>query len=106
FGLLRRAEEPGALRIAIAFAFGLIHGLGFAGVMATMDLPQSRLGAALFGFNVGVAVGQLAIVAMVWPLLRLLARVRGGRWSPPFQEAVSAAVCGTGLYWFLARFYG
>jgi HupE/UreJ protein len=106
FGLLRRAEKPAGLRIAIAFVFGLIHGFGFAGVMATMDLPRGRLASALFGFNIGVEVGQLAIVVMAWPLLRLLARVGGGRWSAPVQEAVSAAVCGAGVFWFLVRSYG
>jgi hypothetical protein len=106
FALLKRASEPTSLRIAIAFAFGLIHGFGFAGVMATMDLPRGRLAAALFGFNIGVELGQLAIVSLLWPLLRLLARARGGRWSPPFQEAVSAAVCGVGLFWFLVRSFG
>jgi hypothetical protein len=106
FALLRRAAEPAGLRIAIAFAFGLIHGFGFAGVMATMELPRSRLAAALFGFNVGVELGQLAVVLAVWPLLRAVARARGGRWSAPLQEAVSAAVCGVGLFWFLVRSFG
>jgi hypothetical protein len=105
FALLRRAAEPAGLRIAIAFAFGLIHGFGFAGVMTAMDLPRGRLAVALFGFNVGVELGQLAVVLMVWPLLRALARGRRD-WFPPVQEAISAAVCGVGLFWFLVRSFG
>ena len=52
----------------MAFAFGLIHGFGFAGVMADLDLDNTRLIPALFGFNSGVEIGQLAVVLVSWPL--------------------------------------
>jgi hypothetical protein len=55
-----------------AFSFGLIHGLGFATVLTDLRLPQSVLALALFGFNAGVEVGQLAIVAVFLPLAYLL----------------------------------
>jgi hypothetical protein len=56
------------VRAAVAFAFGLVHGFGFAGVaeMGARPTGSSRL----FGFNAGVEVGQLAVVALIWPLLR------------------------------------
>ncbi len=57
---------------AIAFVFGLIHGFGFASVLADLNLPQSGLLLALFGFNVGVELGQLAIVAAFLPVAFLL----------------------------------
>ena len=103
FGLLDRVSRPARVRAAVAFAFGLIHGFGFAGVLAEMDLPTDRLIAALFGFNAGVEVGQLVVVAMVWPLLRVLARTRDGRWHDRVAELGSAAICGLGLFWFLTR---
>jgi hypothetical protein len=103
FGLLDRAARPALVRAAVAFAFGLVHGFGFAGILAEMDLPRSRLVAALFGFNAGVEVGQLAVVAAVWPLLRGLARVSDGRWYDRVAAAGSAAICGLGLFWFLTR---
>ena len=107
FGLLARVERPARLRAAVAFAFGLVHGFGFAGVLAEMDLPASRLVAALFGFNVGVELGQLAVVAAVWPLLRWLARAGGhGRWYARTAEIGSAAICGLGLFWFVTRVFG
>ncbi|RIL05007.1 MAG: hypothetical protein DCC71_12035 [Proteobacteria bacterium] len=106
FGLLDRAQRPARLRAAVAFAFGLIHGFGFAGVLAEMELPADRLAAALFGFNVGVEIGQLAIVAAAWPLLRLLAGASAGRWHIRVAEVGSAAICGLGLYWFLVRAFG
>lgn len=58
----------GASRWLFAFAFGLIHGFGFASVLADLGLPQNALLLALVAFNLGVEVGQLAIVALFLPL--------------------------------------
>ena len=55
-------------RWAVAFAFGLVHGFGFASVLTDLGLPQGALLLALVGFNLGVEVGQLAIVAAFLPL--------------------------------------
>lgn len=102
FALLARAERPARLRAAVAFAFGLVHGFGFAGVLAEMQLPTERLASALFGFNLGVELGQLGVVALVWPALRALEA--GGRGlHRRVAELGSAAICGLGLYWFLTR---
>ena len=103
FGLLSRSPRPARLRAAIAFAFGLVHGFGFAGVLAELELPTGRLVPALFGFNVGVELGQLGVVLLVWPLLRALARVRGEPAARLTAELASAGICGLGLYWFLTR---
>ena len=59
-------------RWMVAFAFGLIHGFGFASVLADLGLPQGALLLALVGFNVGVEVGQMAIVAAFLPLAYML----------------------------------
>jgi hypothetical protein len=59
-------------RWMVAFGFGLIHGFGFASVLADLGLPRDALLLALVGFNVGVEVGQLAIVALFLPLAYLL----------------------------------
>lgn len=63
-------------RWLVAFAFGLIHGFGFASVLADLGLPQGALALALVGFNVGVELGQLAIVTAFLPLAYLLRRTR------------------------------
>ena len=55
-------------RWMVAFAFGLLHGFGFASVLADLGLPQGALAVALVGFNVGVELGQLAIVVAFLPL--------------------------------------
>ncbi len=106
FGLLSRSTRPARLRAAVAFAFGLVHGFGFAGVLSAFELPSSRLVPALFGFNVGVEVGQLAVVVLVWPLLRALARLAEGRPARLLAEVASAGICGLGIYWFLTRSLG
>ncbi|HEY8517633.1 MAG TPA: HupE/UreJ family protein [Candidatus Binatia bacterium] len=104
FALLDVAAHPEALRAVVAFAFGLVHGFGFAGILAEMELPQDRLALALLGFNVGVEIGQLAVVAVVWPLLRWIARRdAAGRAERTVAELGSAAICGVGVFWFLTR---
>ncbi len=102
FALLRSTARPGGLRAAVAFAFGLIHGFGFAGILMELALPTDRLVAALFGFNVGVELGQLAVVIVAWPLLHALARTHATshRWV---AEAGSAAIFGLGLFWLVGR---
>jgi hypothetical protein len=59
-------------RAAVAFVFGLIHGFGFASVLADLGLPKQSLLLSLVGFNVGVELGQIAIVAVFLPLAYLL----------------------------------
>ncbi len=106
FALLERSERPARLRAAVAFAFGLIHGFGFAGILAEMALPTDRLVPALLGFNLGVELGQLAIVALAWPALRALAGLGDGRAHGALAEMASAAICGVGLFWFVTRSFG
>ncbi len=105
FALLARAARPARLRVAIAFAFGLVHGLGFAGVLSELALPPRQLVSALLGFNLGVEAGQLLAVAVAWPLLRGLERLELGEWklARPFAECASAAICGLGVFWFATR---
>lgn len=106
FALLDRLGAPMRLRAAIAFCFGLIHGFGFAGVLAEIALPQGRLLPALFGFNVGVELGQLAIIAAIWPLLRAIIQIYEGRFHRVAIEIGTAVVCGLGIFWMVERAYG
>ena len=105
FALLGRVQRPARLRAALAFCFGLVHGFGFAGVLTEIALPQDRLLPALLGFNVGVEVGQLAIVSVVWPLLWALSRFATGRPHRLVMEIGTAAVCAMGLFWMVERAY-
>ncbi len=96
--------RPARLRLALAFIFGLVHGFGFASVLAELKLPASQLAIGLLGFNSGVELGQLMVIALVWPLLRLLSRWPQQRlW---LNDSASAAICALGTYWFLIRGFG
>jgi hydrogenase/urease accessory protein HupE len=64
----------------VAFAFGLLHGLGFAGALREVGLPQTDIPVALLFFNVGVEVGQLAFIAVVVAALALIARL-AAKWG-------------------------
>jgi len=101
-GLLERLASPARLRWLVAFVFGLIHGFGFAGVLAEIGLPPGRLAAALLGFNLGVELGQLVIVAVSWPLLRALLRREPAQRRLLIQLG-STPILAAGLYWFLSR---
>jgi hypothetical protein len=106
FALLERAERPARLRAAVAFGFGLVHGFGFAGILNELALPTERLAPALLGFNVGVEIGQVAIVAVGWPLLLLLETRSGGAWHRLVAELASAAIAGLGVFWWVSRSLG
>jgi hypothetical protein len=105
FGLLARAERPARLRWLVAFVFGLVHGFGFAGVLAETALPAGRTAQALLGFNLGVEIGQLSIVVALWPLYRALLS-RAPEWRPAVIQLGSATVLAAGLFWFLTRAWG
>jgi hypothetical protein len=98
---LGRAARPARLRWHAAFAFGLLHGFGFASVLVDAGLPGAALARVLLGFNLGVEAGQLAVVAAVFPLVSV-----ARRWRPAVLEVGSAAVAGLGVFWFVTRAFG
>lgn len=102
FGLLQRGAKRQRLRWTIAFLFGLLHGFGFASVLADAGLDATRLGLALFGFNSGVEIGQLAVISLLWPLLRLVQQ-RRPELGRLFVEVGSAVTAGLGTFWFVSR---
>lgn len=94
-------------RPVLTILFGLIHGFGFASVLLEIGLPTDRLVAALFGFNLGVEIGQLGIVAVGWVTGGLLARRYPATDYGLAMHAASAALCALGLFWFVGRaFHG
>ena len=88
-------------RWAMAFAFGLIHGFGFASVLSDLGLPKDTLILALVGFNLGVEVGQLAIVALFLPVAFAI------RYSAFYRRVVliggSLLIAAIALVWFIER---
>jgi hypothetical protein len=88
---------------AVAFAFGLVHGFGFAEVLAPLSLPRGELALALLGFNLGVEIGQLAIVAGAFFVLATLRRLSGyPRWILALGSALIATVA---ALWFVERVF-
>jgi hypothetical protein len=91
-------------RLALVFSFGLLHGLGFAGVLAEMGLPERHRVLALLAFNAGVELGQLAVIALVLLVLGLWALA--GRHRAALARPASLAIAVTGLYWAVRRVLG
>ena len=92
------------VRAWIAFAFGFIHGFGFASVLREMGLPSRALGWSLFSFNLGVEIGQLLVVVVVASALMAL-RSRNEGASRRLAFAGSVAVIAVGAFWFVQRVF-
>lgn len=104
FALLAHSTRPLRLRLVLVFGFGLVHGLGFAGEMLSLEVPRVALLGALLGFNVGVELGQLTVIALAWPLLQGLA------WRPQVESvlrpSLGVAALTVGSFWWVSRVIG
>ena len=88
-------------RWLVAFAFGLVHGFGFASVLADLNLPNSSLLLSLLGFNLGVEVGQIVLVSILIPLAYL---TRNTRAYPRIAlQTGSVVIAAVSLGWLLER---
>ena len=94
-------RELHAWRVLVVFLFGLLHGLGFAGVLRELGLPRSEFLTALLSFNVGVEIGQLSVIAaaalILWPAMRR------AWYRPRVAIPLSIAIAAVGLYWTVTR---
>ncbi len=97
-------KEGRDVRAWIAFAFGFIHGFGFANVLREMDLPRSALGWSLFSFNFGVEIGQMLVVVIVASALAAL-RARSEWAGRKVAFAGSIVVIAAGAFWFVQRVF-
>jgi uncharacterized membrane protein len=98
-------------RPLVVFGFGLIHGLGFAGFFGELGLPPGQFWSALIGFNLGVEIGQLSVIAVAAVLGLMLRRaLRDPAGEAGYRSWVvrpgSALIGLTGLYWGIARLSG
>jgi hypothetical protein len=92
------------LRAWVALVFGLVHGFGFANVLREFGLPREALGWSLFSFNLGVEIGQVAIVLLVASLLEAVRR-RSTLMGARVATAGSVVVIAAGAYWFVERVF-
>ena len=93
------ASRATTLLFVATTCFGLVHGFGFAGFLMETGILGASLFVPLLGFNLGVEVGQLLLVAIALGL----AAVFRERISPLFTPALAASLCGVGVYWFVGR---
>ena len=117
---LARAREPAPPRgivrrpALLPFAFGLLHGLGFAGALGELGLPQHAIPLALFAFNVGIELGQLAWVALLLALALVFTRASASATARSVAGALprraafahafaTHAIGGLGMFWCLDR---
>jgi hypothetical protein len=86
----------------VAFGFGLLHGLGFAGALSEVGLPEQAIPLALLFFNVGVELGQLVFVAVVWTAVVAIRRIEAE--VPAWAPALPAYAIGTiAMFWVIER---
>lgn len=96
------SHKVGKLRLFLVLAFGLIHGMGFASVLAEKleEIPRDRLTQPLLGFNIGVELAQITVLAtaflVLWPLRK---------WTSQLQNAGSVMVALAGIGWMIERIF-
>jgi hypothetical protein len=91
-------------RVAVVFGFGLLHGLGFASVLSDVGLPDGRFVIALIGFNIGVELGQLAVIAAAFVALALPFG-RQAWYRHVIAIPASLAIAGVGAWWTVERVF-
>ena len=84
----------------IAFLFGLVHGLGFAGALAEIGLPERHAPVALLTFNLGVEAGQLLVIALAWALVLATRRFKG---TAMVRKTALYAIGSVSVFWTLSR---
>ena len=99
-----RQTQPDKKRLILIFAFGLLHGLGFAAVLTEYGLPRQSLVSALLAFNIGVELGQLLVI-LAAALLFFYWRNRPW-YRSRIQIPCSLLIGAMGLYWFIERVAG
>jgi hypothetical protein len=91
-------------RLGLVFAFGLVHGLGFASALNEIGLPRNRFATSIAAFNIGVELGQIAVIATVFLLLTLPFRKRTW-YTGQVVYPVSVLIACVALYWTVQRVF-
>jgi hypothetical protein len=89
----------------VVFGFGLLHGMGFAGVLHEVGLPRSEFVTGLVAFNVGVELGQLAVIVLAYAFVLVWGFGRESYRTRVVMPA-SALIAAVGLYWTVERVLG
>ncbi|OGI58244.1 MAG: hypothetical protein A2809_00420 [Candidatus Muproteobacteria bacterium RIFCSPHIGHO2_01_FULL_61_200] len=92
-------------RAFVVFGFGLLHGMGFAGVLQEIGLPRSEFLTALLTFNLGVELGQLSVITLAYLLVGLWWKTKGW-YRARLVQPLSALIAVVGVYWTIERIAG
>ena len=87
-------------RWIITFFFGLIHGFGFSNILREMELPRRGLFTSLLSFNLGVEIGQIVVILILFPLILYISR---RTWHPVAVTLTSTVILALGGFWFVQR---
>jgi hydrogenase/urease accessory protein HupE len=98
--LWRKRDKAARWRWLLTFAFGLIHGMGFAGILQEMAIPKTSLATSLISFNIGVELGQIAFLSVAFSVLSLF---KGWSWDRWIRYGASLTAVVAGMYWFVQR---
>jgi hypothetical protein len=99
-------KDAARLRLVVTLIFGTIHGFSFANSLREMQLPTGRLAELLFGFNVGVEIGQLAVVAVILAVVAILRQLHLTLPRPLVVDVASSGLVALALFWFVTKAYG
>ena len=96
-----KSNNIGYTRMPVIFAFGLLHGLGFASVLRDVGLPESQYALGLISFNIGVELGQLSVIAIAFVFLAPLMKKQWYQSSVVNTLNITIAIVAS--YWFIER---
>lgn len=96
-----RQSAPGSWRYIVVFGFGLIHGMGFAGALQDLGLPETKLLAAIIGFNLGVELGQLLFATIVFALI--FRWMNHANFRSRCVTPLSTGIALVGAFWMIVR---
>ncbi len=97
-------DELKAWRIAIVFMFGLVHGMGFASALNEIGLPRNKFFTSIFSFNVGVEIGQITVIALVY-LLIIIPLGKKPWYKKRVVYPLSAIIALIAGYWTIQRIF-
>jgi len=105
FGMIESIENSGFFRVIITSLFGLIHGFGFGAFLFNSEFNQSNILSALFGFNLGVEIGQIIFLLFLIGITTFLVKIMSSEKYEYLMKTSMILVSSLGFYWFIQRLY-
>jgi len=103
--LVETKKDAEAYNPALTLVFGLIHGFGFASVLLELGLPKGKTVSALFGFNLGVELGQILVVVLAISTLYVLGKTKLINYKENLYNISALLLVALGTFWFVGRIF-